>query len=145
MPPRTPSNRGRSPALRIEIMEMAATDAAWMKMIRRNRSNVVMRRNVRHQATKTLEISTARETAPPFQTGERSPLTYRRPIIARRYLPSFGKSLKVRLVRPRLENNPHIAKMPVILASGAWLKPGIQSPGRAQYTKKKALNQKNAP
>src|SRR5712692_5557819 len=129
----------------IEIMQMATTEAAWMKIIRRRRSKVVISRNVRAQATNTFEISMVRETAPPFQIGERKPLTYSRPIMASRYFPSLGKSLKVRLVRPRLENNPHIAKMAVILASGTYLKPGIQSPGRAQYTKKKAASQKKAP
>src|SRR5580765_4928863 len=131
--------------LMMEMMQMATTEAAWMKMIRRRRSKVVISRNVSAQATNTFEISMVRETAPPFHIGERKPLTYNRPIIASRYFPSLGKSLKVRLVRPRLENNPHIARIAVILASGAYLKPGIQSPGRAQYTKKKAASQKKAP
>src|SRR5258707_14507220 len=129
----------------METMQITTTDAAWMKIMRRRRSKVVISRNVRAHATKTLEMSIVRETAPPFQIGERKPLTYSRPIMASRYFPSLGKSLNVRLVRPRLENNPHIARIAVIFASGAYLKPGIQSPGRAQYTKKKAASQKKAP
>src|SRR6266852_5132370 len=145
MPPRTPSRRGMSCPLMMEMMQMATTEAAWMKMIRRRRSKVVMSRKVSAQATNTFEISRVRETAPPFQIGERKPLTYSKPISASRYLPSLGKSLKVRLVRPRLENNPHIARIAVSLASGTYLRPGIQSAGRAQYTKKKAASQKKAP
>src|SRR5260370_35316401 len=64
--------------------------------------------------------------------------------MVRRSLASLGKSLKVRLVLPRLVNRPHMARMAVILASGKYLRPGIQSSGRAQKTKKKALSQKNA-
>src|SRR6202051_3484552 len=63
----------------------------------------------------------------------------------RRRRASLGRSLKVRLVFPRAVNRPHIARMAVILASGKYLSPGIQSSGRAQYTMKKPLSQKKAP
>src|ERR1700674_3761602 len=62
----------------------------------------------------------------------------------RRSLASLGRSLYVRLVLPRAVNRPHMARIAVILASGKNLRPGIQSSGRAQYTTKKALSQKNA-
>src|SRR5229473_4551061 len=62
----------------------------------------------------------------------------------RRSFASLGRSLYVRLVLPRALNNPHMARMAVILASGKNLRPGIQSSGRAQYTTKKPLSQKNA-
>src|SRR5580704_5868999 len=62
----------------------------------------------------------------------------------RRSLASLGRSLYVRLVLPRAVNRPHMARIAVILASGKNFRPGIQSSGRAQYTTKKPLSQKNA-
>src|SRR6202795_3435684 len=62
----------------------------------------------------------------------------------RRSLASLGRSLYVRLVLPRAVNRPHMARMAVIMASGKKFRPGIQSSGRAQYTTKKPLSQKNA-
>src|SRR5258708_19478382 len=64
--------------------------------------------------------------------------------MARRSFDSLGRSLYVRFVLPRAVNRPHMARMAVILASGKNLRPGIQSSGRAQYTTKKPLSQKNA-
>src|SRR5216684_2526214 len=64
--------------------------------------------------------------------------------MVRRSLDSLGRSLSVRLVLPRAVNNPHMARMAVILASGKNLRPGTQSSGRAQYTTKKPQSQKNA-
>src|ERR1700682_5374416 len=62
----------------------------------------------------------------------------------RRSLASLGRSLYVRLVLPRAVNRTHMARIAVILASGKNFRPGIQSSGRAQYTTKKPLSQKNA-
>src|SRR5271166_2804165 len=85
-----------------------------------------------------------REMAPPLQTGDRNAPTNKYPIMIRSRVASLGRSLNVRLVLPRLLNRPHMAKMAVILARGKNFKPGTQSSGRAQYTTKKALSQKNA-
>src|SRR6202041_3555518 len=82
--------------------------------------------------------------APPFQIGDKMPLTNISPISTRSSLPSFGTSLKVRFVLPSAVNKPHMARMAVTFAHGMYLRPGNQSSGRAQYTKKNALSQKKA-
>src|SRR6266850_3464732 len=139
MPPSTPSNLGVPCPLAMETAATTTTEAAWMKIIRRKRSKLVISRNARIQATNTLEKSIILEMAPPLQIGERNALRNRIPIIVKSSFPSLGTSLKVRLVRPRLLKRPHIARMEVILAKGTYLRPGIQSSGLAQYTTKKQL------
>ncbi len=101
-------------------------------MIRRKRPKLVMSRNTITQAIQILEKSIVLDTAPPFQTGERKPPMKSRTIMVSSSHASFGRSLNVRLVRPKLLNKPQIARMAVILARGAYLRPGTQSSGRAQ-------------
>ena len=52
--------------------QTATTENAWMKMIRRKRSKVVISRKTSTQAMQILEKSMVRLTAPPIQIGDRN-------------------------------------------------------------------------